>query len=382
MDTCPNCGESLTRERDAHGLGWRCQACGGRMVALAVLRRTFLKDAVNEVWQAAQSGQGTPGRACPGCGFSMQEVRSTASQPPLHVDVCTRCPLVWFDAKECDALPALPAGPTEPELPPGAREALAIVKVEEMARQRDAEAGDEPPVEGWKAIFGFMGLPVETEDDVTRTTPWLTWGLVALVSAVSLLVLVYAPGAIERFGFIPARAFRYGGLTFLSVFFLHGGWGHLLGNMYFLLVFGDNVEDSLGKWRFALLLLLATLAGSLAHYASDVFRQVPCIGASGGISGVLAFYALAFPRTRLSLFLRWARGWVTLPAYSFVLFWVAMQVAGAWAQLKGFSNVSAFAHLGGAATGLACWLYWRRQLAQAAADAPVENEVAWGQHRE
>ncbi|OPZ87548.1 MAG: Rhomboid family protein [bacterium ADurb.Bin429] len=361
MNTCPECRTALTQERDARGFAWRCPTCGGRALTVAVLRRTVLRDAVNEVWLQAQARAGKPGRACPSCGGRLQEVRSTLATPSVRVDVCPICTLLWFDAAEYEALPTEPekTPTTEPELPPEAREAVALAQVEAIGRRFREEQANEGPQHWYQWLFGLLGLPVESLAPEQRALPWVTWGVVAAVSAISLYVLYTAPWAIGLFGMIPADPWRHGGATFLTVFFLHGSIGHLLGNMYFLLMFGDNAEDYLGRVRFALLLAAATIAGGIAHILGDPRGTVPCIGASGGIAGVMACYALAYPHARISFFFRFLR-WVTLPAWVAMLLWVAVQLLGAWQQVRGFTNVSALAHLGGAGVGVLCWLIWRR----------------------
>ena len=167
--------------------------------------------------------------------------------------------------------------------------------------------------------------------------------------------------AIEGFGLVPAQLWRHGGVTFITSFFLHAGLLHLIGNVYFLLVFGDNVEDDLGRWRFVLLLAAADLFGNLLHVAGNPHSMTPCVGASGGISGVIAYYALRFPRARLGImFGYWFYfRWVHFPAYVGLLFWFVLQFLLAFEQKLGIGNVAAFAHLGGAAVGVAAWLLWR-----------------------
>jgi membrane associated rhomboid family serine protease len=344
-----------------YGLCWHCAACGGRALGIAVLRKTILNHAVNEVWRAAQDHHGTPGRPCPACGTAMREVTATSAQPNMHVDVCTCCAMVWFDAAEYEALPAAPVTrPAEPELPPAAREALAMLKVKAIAEHARTDGHDDAaPDSALGLASGLLGFPVETDAPGTSGTPWLTWGLALLTVLISGYALIGNPGLIAQFGMIPATPWRYGGITFLSAFFLHGGLMHLAGNIYYLLIFGDNVEDALGRARYALLILLATLMGNVLHLASQTSPSLPCIGASGGIAGIMVFYALAFPQARFSVFIRWH--WFQLSALYLVLFWVLMQLIGAWQQISGFSNVSAFAHLGGACIGLACWLYWRQR---------------------
>ncbi|MHB0939251.1 MAG: rhomboid family intramembrane serine protease [Armatimonadota bacterium] len=359
---CPGCGKPLSEERSAQGIFWHCPACGGRLAALAVLRKTVLQQAVNEVWQEARQGVGATGKSCPECRRPMREVRTKTTDGTLmNVDVCPSCTLVWFDPREYDAMPPKPEEPKpqEEELPAEAKEALAIAKVEAIRDRyrhlREPHSG--MPESSWQTVLGVMGLPVETDAPEMRDVPWVTWVIIAVVIAVSGMALFSHPQLIDDYSLIPAQAFRYGGFTFISAFFLHGGIAHLLGNMYFLLVFGDNVEDYLGKGRFLLLLLLATVAGSLAHIAADPASTVPCVGASGGISGVIAFYALAYPNARFSLFIRFA--FISLPAWGFVLLWIGLQFLGAWQQINGFTNVSALAHLGGAFLGFIWWLVWR-----------------------
>lgn len=124
------------------------------------------------------------------------------------------------------------------------------------------------------------------------------------------------------------------------------------------MLFGDNVEDALGKWQFFLLIVCASLSGDLIHILSDPSSTIPCIGASGGISGVMAFYALKFPKVKLGFLLRiyFIFRWIRVPSVVIFLLWIVLQFIGVAAQLRGFSNVSALAHLGGAGVGLVFWL--------------------------
>src|SRR6266536_2317250 len=120
-----------------------------------------------------------------------------------------------------------------------------------------------------------------------------------------------------------------------STCFLPAGIIHLVGNMYFLLVFGDNVEDFLRPLRYLTLIALAAFIGDLAHIAVDPRSQIPCIGASGGSAGAITFYALNFPRVRLEFLMRWGFvwfRWIRLPAWSVFVLWIFFQLIGAWKQ--------------------------------------------------
>ncbi len=234
----------------------------------------------------------------------------------------------------------------------------------ERARAVDAERkeaeGEGPEGADWLALL--MGLPVEYLDVPQKRQPWLTLCLLAGIGLVSVMVLLGVGRAAQAFGFIPSQAWRQGGLTLLTSFFLHGDVFHLAGNLYFLFVFGDNVEDLLGALRYALLLVAATVVGDLSHAALYSNSAIPLIGASGGISGVIAFYALAFPQAKVGFF--WAfplYRWIRMSVGRALVLWLSLQILGALSGLV-FGQVSGVAflgHLGGALVGLVAWTVWR-----------------------
>ena len=206
-------------------------------------------------------------------------------------------------------------------------------------------------------------MPVECEGNPVGIFPWLTWGLAAVLVGVFALTYQNLANVIQDYGMIPATAWQVGLVTSFSAFLLHVGLLHLIGNVYFLVVFGDNVEEYLGRWRYVLLLVLATWAGGLAHAVADPRSEIPCVGASGGISGVIAFYALKFPRARLGIMFRYffRFRWFFMPAYVAMILWLLLQFLLVGFQIAGTSNVSALAHLGGAAVGLVFWLACREK---------------------
>jgi membrane associated rhomboid family serine protease len=206
-------------------------------------------------------------------------------------------------------------------------------------------------------------MPVEFDTAGQSRRPWATWTLCFLITFASAFAFTQLHEIVSRFGLIPSEATRMHGLTFLTSFFLHAGIFHLIGNMYFLFVFGDDVENFLRPFRYLLLIALSAFIGDLAHIAVNPNSQIPCIGASGGIAGVITFYALQFPQMRLGFLFRWGWvyfRWIRLPAWFTLVLWILFQMIGAWEQIAGISPVSAVAHLGGAATGLVAWLVWRR----------------------
>ena len=365
MFICPNCRSRLSRTQNELGVYWVCPECGGRAVNLAVMRKAVTPDFAYRLWNTAREGKSRVGRHCPTCNQSMREVVTSGLTGAMELDVCTRCQFVWFDPGELESAPAAQPAPRveaskeQAQLPQAAREALAIYEVQKMG---EAARDEDPfPDEPWKVLPAAFGLPVESDEQELQRWPWATWALCALIAAISILTFGNLDSVVQRFGMIPAEVWRMGGATLLTSFFLHGGWLHLMGNLYFLFVFGDNVEDYLGHAKFLLLLLLATLVGDAAHILFGGSPTLPCVGASGGISGVIVFYALKFPQARIGFISRYARhGLIQVPAWCALIVWLLLQGLGAHQQLAGFSDVSALAHLGGAAVGFLFWLgFWK-----------------------
>ena len=139
-------------------------------------------------------------------------------------------------------------------------------------------------------------------------------------------------------------------LTLLSSVFLHSGWMHLIGNMAFLWVFGDNVEDSMGHWRFLVFYCVCGGFASLAHALAESQSVSPLIGASGAVSGVIGAYLLLHPKVRV-LVLVMLRIPLRLPAYWVLGFWIGLQIYSVLSANE--SNTAWWAHIGGFAVGVA-----------------------------
>jgi membrane associated rhomboid family serine protease len=328
---------------------------------MALLRRVGSIDSVRKLWQEARIGIQVAGADCPECGRTMDEVPLPGLVPPLRLDVCTRCEFVWFDPKELERFPSAAADKPKP-MPEKVREMIAVQQVRRVAEEANRAGYDEQgPEQTWQWIPALFGLPVEEDAPALTCRPWLTYGLAAVLVAIFALTAAHLESAIGEYGLIPTQLGRHGGITFLTNFFLHAGVLHLIGNVYFLLIFGDNVESDLGRWQYLALLTAATLFGDLLHVLGNLQSTVPCVGASGGISGVITYYALRFPRARLGFLFRywWYFRWIHFPAYVALLIWFALQLFLALEQHYGVSNVAALAHLGGAAVGVVAWLLWR-----------------------
>jgi membrane associated rhomboid family serine protease/Zn-finger nucleic acid-binding protein len=367
--TCPSCGHALERRQQSHGVFWACPNCGGRAVGIGLLKQLRDPAVVTRAWLAAESAPAGHGRPCPTCGGPMRVV--TLDTLP-RLEICALCEIVWFDPKAYDALPAAAGAiATEapaadhglPELGPNAGPVLPARPPENAGTPAGETWRGDPPDAWWKYVAALFGMPVRDGEDQLDRPPWATWGLVAFTCVVSVLAFSDLPRWIGLFGLVPAQAGRDGGLTFLASFFLHAGVWHLAANMYFLLLFGDNVEETIGVGRYLLLIFMAAVIGDVVHIEFDPHRTVPLIGASGGIAGIMAFYACQFPRVRLKFifgaFWLGLYRWVTVPTWVFFAFWISLQGLGVMAQLSGRSSVSALGHVGGAAVGALFYLGWR-----------------------
>ncbi len=148
-------------------------------------------------------------------------------------------------------------------------------------------------------------------------------------------------------------------LTPLTSMFLHGGWAHVLGNMWFLWIFGNNVEDSMGRVRYPIFYVLCGLAAAAVQIAVHPDSPVPMVGASGAISGVLGAYLVLYPRVRVNVLVPLGFFWpiIQVPAYAMLLWWIGIQVVSGLPELAAVhtrvsTGVAFFAHIGGFAAGL------------------------------
>jgi membrane associated rhomboid family serine protease len=211
------------------------------------------------------------------------------------------------------------------------------------------------------------------DDNPTRSTPVVNYALIALCVIVFLWEVMLSDRAAERaiylLGFVPAVFFGRADfaqhwispvLSIVTSMFLHGGWMHLLGNMLYLWIFGDNVEDRVGHARYVLFYLLCGAVAALAQGFADTSSTVPMIGASGAISGVLGAYIVLYPRAKVVVLLPLLIVFYTLrvPAWLVLGMWFVGQLLSSFSAL-GTSvttsqdpGVAFLAHVGGFVVGV------------------------------
>ncbi len=205
-------------------------------------------------------------------------------------------------------------------------------------------------------------FPIGDDDSQRRTVPVVTFALIGLNVLFFLVELSGGDQFIEQWAFIPARFSRdhaAGVATIFTSMFMHGSWFHLFGNMLFLWIFGDNVEDRFGHLKFLIFYLLAGIAATFAQYAVNPESSVPNVGASGAIAGVLGAYILMFPQSRVNVLL--GRQIVAMPAFVVLGMWIALQLISGVGTIGNadVGGVAYMAHIGGFAAGIAMTFLFR-----------------------
>jgi membrane associated rhomboid family serine protease len=220
-----------------------------------------------------------------------------------------------------------------------------------------------------------MFLPIR-DDNPHTSTPFVNYGLIIACAAAFLWQLMLGEGgnaAIASFGLIPARLFGAAQLpphldmipawaTVFSSMFLHGGWMHFLGNMGYLWIFGDNVEASLGHKRYLVFYLLCGVAAALSQSLAAPGSQVPMIGASGAIAGVLGAYLVLHPRSNIKVLIFF--GIITIinvPAFIVLGFWFGGQLLSSAAADPGAPGVAFLAHIGGFVAGAVLVFFFKKR---------------------
>src|ERR1022692_1111154 len=211
-------------------------------------------------------------------------------------------------------------------------------------------------------------LPIR-DDQPRYSTPWVTYFLIGLNLLIYLFESAIDPRSlrllVSQFGMVPSHlaAFLSGSpeyplpaivLPFFTSLFLHGGWMHVIGNMWFLFIFGDNVEDYLGHFKYQVFYMLTGVLAMGTHVAMNPQSTARALGASGGIAGVLGAYFVLYPRARVLtwffVFVLWVPAWIIL-GYWFVLNFLSGTATALSVQGQNMGGVAFWAHVGGFVSG-------------------------------
>lgn len=206
-------------------------------------------------------------------------------------------------------------------------------------------------------------LPIGDDNSARRTVPLVTYALLALNIVVFFLELTGGDAFIMKWAFVPSRFLADPAGDFPTLFtsmFMHGGWLHLAGNMLYLWIFGDNVEDRFGHVKFIIFYLLCGLAATFAQLAFSTGSDIPNLGASGAIAGVLGAYIILFPQGKIRV-LQGSR-MVQVSALIVIGLWIVLQLFSSIGSIAGAADtggVAYMAHIGGFLAGIGLTFLFR-----------------------
>ncbi len=338
-DCCPRCGRRL---EDCQFEGHRVKICP-RCAGLWMRPKSWDEEKLGARPQhGASSKERAPdvhsaGRSlltCPNCLAALTTLHiggsPNANAAPVEIDQCDSCGGIWFDHGEWDEVAAL------------------------RSLQAEQKKLDRPTTWSEWSLQFFLGLPVEF-NVAPRHFPLITVGIIAACLLVFIIELIVGEETAANWaGFVPNQLFTLSGMaTLFTCLFLHGGFLHLLGNMYLFYILGDNVEDALRRARYLIFYLVCGVVASLAYAMPNFDSDTPLVGASGAIAGVAAAYLLLYPRAQLTFMLIFWQ--FKVPAPVWLGFWFVIQAAFAFLDVTGIhqSEVAFVAHVGGFMAGLA-----------------------------
>lgn len=358
IDMCPRCqgkwyddGEftEFVRELSASGT---VEAEGSRLFVRREVKRA---EAINE-------GK----RYCPSCRVEMKKF-NYAYDSNVFLDKCESCGGIWADKGESSQVAA------HMKVDPRARAVAEGIIRGHKEREGYGDLGElnRIPLLAW---FFLPRLILPLADDAPREKiPFITTGIIAVCVVAflgQLSVGVDNEDYLYKWGFVPGDFFSIGIITSM---FLHAGWLHLGGNMFFLWLFGDNVEDRMSRFGFLGFYLLCGVVADVVHGLFNLGSEVPCIGASGAISGIMGAYLVFFPRARIKtlFFYRIVR----VPAVLFLGLWLFLQFFDfALSKMTGFTSVAWLAHIGGFLFGV-LFAYFYKQVSETKVECESEYRL-------
>jgi membrane associated rhomboid family serine protease/Zn-finger nucleic acid-binding protein len=346
--SCPRCTWPLSAFQHGGAELDHCRRCGGTFLDPGEAAAVFGKAAEPQYWREEYNAisHGQSKLRCPAGHMRLEIYRVKFDAREVEVDVCPKCHGLWVDRDE------------------GVKLYDIVAATRKHAENK--ELGIDRPGLGSYVFQILTGFPIEVWNPV-KHKPVVVYSLLATLIAAFVFQLVligaFGPQILHVLALLPADPAPW---SFVTYGFLHGGIAHILGNLYFLYVFGDNVEDALGPKKFLILYLAANVAGGALHLLTNLGSNIPMLGASGAVSGLMGAYLVLFPRVKL---------WVMFVVVRFRIgviwylgFWVAYQLLMA---ASGVQSVAWFAHLGGFAAGAAIAFAWRDALRISVAPRPV-----------
>ena len=362
---CPVCHHNLRRVRSRRVEIDICPRCKGKWFDEGEFT-DFVKelsqkegiaprrDRLFEARQVTRESQiQEEGRRCPRCGVEMKKF-NYAYDSNVFLDKCPECKGIWSDAGESTRVASYMKD--DPKVRAVAEGILKHQK--ERESYQDLSGLNQLPLY-WMFLPRII-LPL-ADDAPRKKFPYITIAIIAICTGIFLGQLYFGDkkgGYLKDWGFVPAHFFSMGMVTAI---FLHGGWLHLGGNMFFLWLFGDNIEDRLSRVYFLGFYLAAGIAANAAHGVFNLDSDIPCVGASGAISGIMGAYLAFFPKARIKTLFFYRILYV--PAYVFLGLWFMLQLFNlALSSMVGGSSIAWYAHIGGFLFGVVFAVGFKRMV--------------------
>jgi len=367
---CANCGTELLKNESEFGSYYECPDCPGILISFYTLKSSRVNQLfLKEKLMAAKKDISISGISCPSCEHDLSRQDDAEGANMLF---CRNCDMIWTDQGSFDKFPksdkpiviGKPANKAR-TLSEDEKEDLIMAMANEQAGFNSNNSSSHfGNIDGPKDIVaGLFSLPVEEDGKFFDHYSLMTWSLVGFFLILYIVTRFDLRNSLMMLGYIPNQWSRGFGLPILSSFAMHANFWHFFSNSYFLMLFGDNVEHAIGRVKYLILIFIAHLSGVLLHTWMDPSGNIPLVGASAGISGIVAFYCLVYPKKRIGWVLRfWFYFYkIKMPAWSFLAIWLILQFMMAHMQMAGRSSVSALGHIGGVIVGaIAAYLYKRK----------------------
>lgn len=351
LDICPRCG----------GVWFDAEELGRVMKTLETSSAQVLKEFIPAKLKVTT----VVSKNCPRCQTSLNEF-NYAYNSNTYLDRCPKCGGIWADSGEIQQLADYKIKAKEKEEMD--RNFLKSFQEHEreLAMWRDIrDLGSGLSRSGFRAMFlPKIILPLSDINPV-RIFPKVTFSIIGLNILIFFGMLIFVKdisGFFQQFGLIPVRVLGKEGLfTPISSMFLHAGFLHLFFNMFFFWIFGDNIEEWLGAARFIVFYLIIGLLAGGAYILTYTNSAIPCVGASGAISGIMGGYFILFPQARIRMFC--IDRVIALPAFFYLGSWILLQTI--WATIyrsSGVSDIAWTAHIAGFLGGLIIMLFLKKRV--------------------
>lgn len=360
---CPNCSSGLSKMHYKDEEVDFCKSCKGAWFDSGELNSVIDKIVSSDEIPSAdidldktvisKYGFAEDIRSCPCCHSEMSKL-NYAYDSNIFLDKCKSCQGMWADGDEIMKLAVFRKG--NPVLDRMGK-AIAQDRGKTLNERYSGSSSMSPYGRFAGSHFGFRIILPLTDDQERHRFPFVVLSILVMNIAIFLFQIIFFNGSgirgfYNQFGLIPDYAFTSinGGYSFITSMFIHGGIWHLVGNMLFLWIFADNIEDRFGHLKFLILYLFFGFTASLVHIAFDSNSTIPCIGASGAISGTMGAYFVLYPSAKIKTYVY--GGIYDIPALFYLGGWFALQITFAWLESNRIGGgVAWFAHIGGFAAG-------------------------------